>query len=238
MFFFFLYIININSYKFLYTTRIKNKFYNKIMMNNNVNDIINISFNSLNNISFNELNNYIDEKYNVSYDYMDNKYNEFDAYISKKYNEVDDYINKIYDELDNYMGKKNALEEQSYNYVNEKYNELNTYVDKTYVEVEKYNGQNMSDIPDYYINENLNVYDNNYNYLSIPLTHTAVVSHINKDEEGYEYHIRSMLKPNKPIVVFSNESVNNYKNLVELYNMKWSDVKEIIKVEDRYRNNI
>lgn len=230
MFYFFFYIININSYKFLYITSIKNKFYNKIRMNDNVNDNVN------DNISFNELNNYIDEKYNVTYDYIDNKYNDFDNYKSK--NEVDDYIDKIRDELDNYIGKKNVLEEQSSNYVDEKYNELNTYINRTYVEVEKYNGQNISDIPDYYISENLHVYDNNYNYLSIPLTHTAVVSHIDKDEEGYEYHIRSMLKPNKPIVVFSNESVNNYKNLVELYNMKWSDVKEIIKVEDRYRNNI
>ena len=109
---------------------------------------------------------------------------------------------------------------------------------------------------DYYIDKNLNIYDHNDEVFShINLEHERgyywFISSLDKDEDGYdsEYaqYIESILEPRmKPILIYSNNTFNKlsfeqkYKKMIEddikRFNKSLSDVKQIIKIEDRYQN--
>ena len=107
---------------------------------------------------------------------------------------------------------------------------------------------------DYYIDKDLDVYDNNNIIFSyINLEHERGYywfgSLLDEDEDGYDnelsQYIKNTLEPNmKPILIYSNNTFvklsyeNKYKKLIEddlkLYKKTWNDIKKIIKVENRY----
>lgn len=107
---------------------------------------------------------------------------------------------------------------------------------------------------DYYIDKDLHIYFYNKNdYFLINLEHERGYFYeypYDPDEEDYEQIMNEMIKEQlqprmKPIVIYSNNTFtkphfeNKYKTMIEsvinndLYK-DWDDVKEIIKVEDRY----
>jgi hypothetical protein len=107
---------------------------------------------------------------------------------------------------------------------------------------------------DYYIDKDLHIYYNNdIIFSNINLEHERgyywFTSSLDEDEDDYEIeylrYTKEMLEPRmKPIVIYSNNSFNKlsfenkYKKLIEneinLINKKWSDINEIIKIENRY----
>ena len=107
---------------------------------------------------------------------------------------------------------------------------------------------------DYYIDKDLELYDNNNNIFShINLKHERgyywFVSVLDEDEDGYhdEYalYIKQRLEPSmKPIVIYSNNSFNKlsfehkYKEIIDnelkCLNKTWNHVNNIIKIENRY----
>jgi hypothetical protein len=107
---------------------------------------------------------------------------------------------------------------------------------------------------DYYIDKDLHIYDYNDNEISyINLEHERgyywFSSLFDEDEDGYDAelakYIETRLEPSmKPIVIYSNNTFhklsfeNKYKKMIEddikYFNKTLADVKQILKIENRY----
>ena len=107
---------------------------------------------------------------------------------------------------------------------------------------------------DYYVDKDLDMYDNDIIFSSINLEHKKgyylFIHLLDKDEEGYDEefseYIEEILEPNmKPIVIYSNNTFNKlsfenkYKKIIEdelnVFNKTWNDLSKIIKKEHRYK---
>ncbi len=104
---------------------------------------------------------------------------------------------------------------------------------------------------DYYIVNVLYIYYNNNDYLLIELERERCYYSFeyDSDEDDYEEqlnnYVKKILTPQiKPITIYSDNHFHKlnyetkYKTIIEnemnQYNIKWSDVTKIIKVENRY----
>lgn len=108
---------------------------------------------------------------------------------------------------------------------------------------------------DYYIDKDLNIYDNNdkiFSYINLDRKkgYYQFVSVLDEDENETELeeYIKNKLEPSmKTIIIYSNNSFHNlsfedkYKRIIEnelnLFNKTFNDVSKIIKEEIRYKDN-
>jgi len=107
---------------------------------------------------------------------------------------------------------------------------------------------------DYYIDKDLHIYDYNDRVLSyINLEHERgyywFASLLDEDEDGYDAELAQYKKDKltpymEPIVIYGNNTFNKlsfenkYKKIIEnelkIVKKTWYDVKQIVKIENRY----